>query len=315
MTGAVAIQTVVSGLSTGSAYVLIAIGFTLLQRLTGVIAFAHGDLAIGSVFVGVILLLGSAPTAATLGLASSAGLAIVVLAAGALASVLVYLLAVRPFVPRVGRAARGWDVAGWVGGGLAAGLLVRALLGLAFDQDAYAVPDPLHLSQLNRSGLVHLPGGAVVTTRTLGVLGIGLVVGLLAERLLVASRVGVRMRAVSDDATAAALLGLPVRRLTLLAFAVAGALAGLAGLLIAPGQSISVDSGVVLGLKAIAGATLGGLGSIRGALAGGLVIGLIEAFAVQASFLGPRYADVLPLAIVVLALALAPLRSRAVVLE
>ncbi|MEU7883957.1 hypothetical protein AB0B54_00505 [Microbispora bryophytorum] len=304
MSGGVALQAILSGLALGAAYGLIAMGFTLVYRLTRVIAFAHGDLVVGGVFVGVLAVLGTTPVAAAPGLARSAGLAVLVVAAGAALSAGVYFIAVRPFLPGAGHRSTGGDVLGWVAGGLAAGLLIREVLGLVLTQDAYAVPDPLRLGRLTPSGVLQLPGGGTVAVRTLGVIGIGLAVGILVERLLVLTPVGTAMTAVSDDPTAAALLGLPVRRLVLVAFVVAGALAGLAGLLIAPDRSLGVDDGVVLGLKAMAAALLGGLGSVRGALAGGLALGVIESLIVASDVLGPRFADVVPLAILLIVLAL-----------
>ena len=87
---------------------------------------------------------------------------------------------------------------------------------------------------------------------------------------------GAVMRAVSDDREAAALLGVPTERVVIVAFLLAGALAGLAGLLIAPQSPIGLEDGVLLGLKGMAAALLGRLGSLRLAIAGGLAIGAAE---------------------------------------
>ncbi len=207
-------------------------------------------------------------------------------------SVAVYVLALRPFLPRVsdvpGFLIRpSGDVLGWVAGGLAAGLLVRELLGLPFAQQAYALPDPL-----GSAGTLGLGGGITVPVRALEVLAIALVAGVAVERALEVSGAGAVMRAVSDDAGAAALLGIPTERVVLVAFALAGALAGLAGLLIAPQSPIGLQDGVLLGLKGMAAALLFRLGSLRHAIAGGLVIGVLEAFILAWPRLGARWADV-----------------------
>jgi branched-chain amino acid transport system permease protein len=144
----------------------------------------------------------------------------------------------------------------------------------------------------------------VVSARVPAVLAIALAVGLLTERLLVRSRFGRALRAVADDPDAAALCAVSTRRVVLLAFVAAGLLAGLAGLLDAPGRTLSVDDGVVLGLSGIAAALLGGLGSLRGALAGGLVLGVVQALVVTR--FGAAWADVVPLGLLVLLLALRP---------
>jgi branched-chain amino acid transport system permease protein len=143
------------------------------------------------------------------------------------------------------------------------------------------------------------------------VLALALLAGLLTERLVLRSRFGRALRAVADEPEAAALCGVPARRVVLQVFALAGLLAGLAGLLDAPGRtSLSVDAGVVLGLAGAAAALLGGLGSPRGALLAGLGVGLLQALVV--TVLDARYTDVVPLALLVAVLAVRPegLRRR-----
>jgi branched-subunit amino acid ABC-type transport system permease component len=219
----------------------------------------------------------------------------VVLLAGAVLSGLIALVVVRPYRDQP---------LGWVAGAVAAGLLLRAVLGLLLPGQGYAVPDPLHLDALATDGLLHLPGGTTLPVRTLGVLVLGLGVGIAAERLLVRGRFGRSLRAVADDPDAAALCGVDPARVLLLAFVAAGVLAGLAGLLDAPGHAVSVDDGVVLGLEGIAAAVLGGLGSLRGALLGGLALGVAQQAAVHAG--GAALQDVVPLAVLVGLLALRP---------
>ncbi len=297
MSGAVAVQALVSGLGTGAAYGLIALGFTLVRRLTGVLQLAHGDVAIGGVFVAVLAVIGTTPIATTPSAAQSAGLLVLALAAGAALSALVYVAALRPFLPTPG--GRGSDVVGWVAGGLAAGLLIREGLALPFAQEAYAIPDVLRTT-----AVVHLGGDVTLPVRSLEVLAIGLAAGVGVERALARTGAGALVRAVSDDPGAAALLGVPTERVVLAAFALAGALAGLAGLLIAPQRPLGVQDGVVLGLKGIAAALLLRAGSLRAAMLGGLAIGVIEALAVTWS---AGWGDVIPLALLV---ALAALRPR-----
>jgi len=278
VSGPVTIQALVTGLATGAAYGLIALGFSLVWRLTSTLAFAHGDIVTGAVFLGVLAVIGTTPVALPLGVASTVALTIVTLAAGAALSTGVYAVAVRPFRR---------DVLGWVAGGLAAGLLVRELLGLAFAQQAYALPDPL-----GSPGTIGLGGGVTLPVRAVEVLLIGLAAGVLVERVLAVTGAGAVMRAVADDAGAAALLGVPTERVVLVAFALAGALAGLAGLLIAPQAPIGLEDGVLLGLKGMAAALLFKLGSLRLAIAGGLVIGAAEGLILAEPSLGARWADV-----------------------
>lgn len=292
MSGAVALQTLIAGLATGAAYGLIALGFTLVHRLTSVIAFAHGDIVVGAVFIAVLAIVGSTPAAIGLGAGAAIGFIAIALAAGALLSMAVYVAAIRPFRARA-RVGRAGDVIGWAAGSLAAALLIRELVGLPFAQQAYAIPDPL-----GTAGTIGLGAGVLVESRALIVLAIGLAAGVAVERALAVTGVGAVVRAVSGDPAAAALLGVPTERVILLAFAFAGALAGLAGVLIAPDAALGPADGALLGLKGVAAALIGGLASLRLALAGGLALGVLEAFAVTE--LGGGWGDVVALTLLVL---------------
>jgi branched-chain amino acid transport system permease protein len=297
----VLLQVVLAGLSTGAVLGLVGLGFSLVAGTSRVLPFAHGDVVVAAVFTGVLVVLGRTPVAQDLAGPESVAFIGLVLLAGAALSGLVALVVVRPYRDQP---------LGWVAGGVAAGLLMRAALGLALPGQAYAVPDPLHLDALSSDALLHLPGGTTLPVRTLGVLLLGLVVGIAAEELLVRGRFGRSLRAVADDPDAATLCGVDPGRVLLLAFLAAGVLAGLAGLLDAPSHAVSVDDGVVLGLEGIAAAVLGGLGSLRGALLGGLALGVAQQVAVHAG--GAALQDVVPLGVLVLLLALRPqgLRRR-----
>lgn len=303
MDASVLLQALLSGLSTGAVLGLVALGFTLVAGTVRVLHLAHGDLAVAAVFTGVLGVLGATPVATALSAGPAVAFALLVLSAGALLSAGVALLAVVPNLPDPVTGRTG-DALGWVAGGVAAGLLLREVLGLLLPQEGYAVPDPLRLAALTDSGVFALPGGQVVSARVPAVLAIALLAGLVAERVLVRSRFGKALRAVADDPDAAALCGVSTRRVVLLAFTAAGLLAGLAGLLDAPGRTLSVDDGVVLGLSGIAAALLGGLGSLRGALVGGLAVGVLQALVV--SRFGAAWTDVVPLGLLVLLLALRP---------
>ena len=314
MDAGVLLQAVLGGLSAGAVLGLVALGFTLVAGTVRVLHLAHGDVVVAAVFTGVLGVLGTTPVAAALAPVPAVAFVLLVLGAGALLAAAVAVLAVRPHLPDP-RSGRPGDALGWVAGGVAAGLLLRESLGLLLPQEGYAIPDPLRLDALTASGLLTLPGGQTVFARVPAVLLLALVAGVLTERLLVRSRFGKALRAVADDPDAAALCGVPARRVVLQVFVLAGLLAGFAGLLDAPGRSsLSVDDGVVLGLAGIAAALLGGLGSPRGALLGGLAVGLLQALVVTA--LDARWTDVVPLALLVVLLAVRPegLRRRTPVL-
>ena len=299
----VLLQVVLAGLSAGAVLGLVALGFTLVAGTVRVLHLAHGDVVVAAVFVGVLGLLGRTPVATRLDVPRSVAFTALVLAAGAVLAAAVAVLVVRPALPDPSRGRRG-DTLAWVAGGVAAGLLLRAVLGLLLPQQGYAVPDPLRLSSLSRDELLHLPSGSTLPVRVLGVLAVGVLVGLAAEVYLRRSRLGHALRALADDPDAAVLCGVDVRRAVLLAFVAAGLLAGVAGLLDAPGRAVSVDDGVVLGLEGVAAAMLAGLGSLRGALLGGLAVGLVQSVAVWAG--GAALQDVAPLGLLVVLLAVRP---------
>jgi branched-chain amino acid transport system permease protein len=306
----VLVQVLLGGLAEGAILGLVALGFSLVAGTVRVLHFAHGDISVAAIFAGVLGVLGRAPIAAVLAPMPSVLFVLLIVAAGAVLSGVVAVLVVLPNLPKAsGGGRRAGDVVGWIAGGVGAGLLLRVVHGLLFPLQGYAVPDIFRFDRLVSGGLLRLPGGGTVPFRAVAVLVIGLGVGLIVERWLVRSRFGRSLRAVADDSEGAALCGVSARRVVLWAFVVAGLLAGVAGVLAAPGRAFSVDDGAVLGLEAAAAAVLGGVGSLRGALGGGLVVGVVQALAVY--FLGAGLYDVAPLALLVVLLALRPQGIRA----
>lgn len=301
---AVLVQVLLGGLAQGAVLGLVALGFSLVAGTARVLPFAHGDLVLGSALVAVLTVVGRVPTAARLAGYPSAALLLLSLASGLVLSGLIAGLVVLP-----GASGRPGPL-GWIAGGLAAGLLLRALLAFALPQQAFAVPDPLHLDALAAGGLLRLPGGATVPVRAACVLALGLVAGLLTEAVLARTRFGAAVRAVADDPVGAALCGVSPRRVLLATFLLAGLLAGLAGILVTPGRAFSVDGGALLGLDAAAAAVLGGIGSLRGAMAGGLAVGTAQALAGYT--LGAGVGELVPLVLLVAVLAIRPPAGRRV---
>jgi len=303
MSGGVALQALVTGLALGAIYGLVGLGFSVLWSLTRVIAFAHGDLVIGSVMLAVLAVVGTTPVAISPDVVHSIALVVLTLALGLALSVASYAVAIRPFL---GRGHRGEDLLGWVAGGVTAGLVVRTALGVALPAAAYAVPDPLHLNDLTASGVVSLPGGGTVGVRVFPALAIAVLVAVAVDRLLVLSTTGRAIRSIADDPDAAALCGVPIERTVVIAFAAAGLLAAVAALLYAPAGAVGVDRGVVLGLDGAAAAMLGRLGAPRDAVVGGVVLGVVQQLAQVTSHLGAAWSELLPLMVLVVVLAVRP---------
>jgi len=303
MSGGVALQALVTGLALGAIYGLVGLGFSVLWSLTRVIAFAHGDLVIGSVMLAVLAVIGTTPVAISPDVVHSIALVVLTLALGLALSVASYAVAIRPFL---GRGHRGEDLLGWVAGGVTAGLVVRTTLGVALPAAAYAVPDPLHLNDLTASGVVSLPGGGTVGVRVFPALAIAALVAIAVDRLLVLSTTGRAIRSIADDPDAAALCGVPIERTVVIAFAAAGLLAAVAALLYAPAGAVGVDRGVVLGLDGAAAAMLGRLGAPRDAVVGGVVLGVVQQLTQVTSHLGAAWSELLPLMVLVVVLAVRP---------
>lgn len=308
MTGGVFLQAVISGLSVGAVYGLVGLGFTLVWSLTRVLALAHGDVVVASSLIAVLAVIGRTPVASSPGPGHSVLLVLLTLVAGVLLALLTYAFAVRPFLDR---SRRSDDVLGWVAGTVTAGLVIRTALGLALPAAAYAVPDAFHLDGITRSGVVDLPGGATVTVRSFAVFAVAVIVAVATDWFIRHSRTGRGMRAVAEDVDAAALCGVDVERLVIAAFAIAGLLAAIAALLDSPGHSVAVDSGALLGLNGATAALLGRLGSPRGAIVGGLVLGVGQQLVALSSHLGADWAATLPLAVLVAVVAVRPAGLRA----
>jgi len=298
MDAGVLLQVLLGGLAQGAVLGLVALGFSLVAGTARILPFAHGDLVLASAFVAVLAVVGRTPTAARLAGFPSIALLLLSLAAGlALAGSVAALVVLPGKTGRLGPP-------GWIVGGLAAGLLLRAALAFYLPQQAYALPDPLRLDALAPGGLLRLPGGGTVPVRAACVLAIGLIAGLVTEVGLARSRFGAAVRAVADDPVGAALCGVSPRRVLLAIFLLAGLLASLAGILTAPGRALSVDDGALLGLDAAAAAVLGGIGSLRGAMVGGLAVGTAQALAGYT--LGSGVGELVPLVLLVAVLAVRP---------
>ena len=302
------VQVVISGLAAGAVYGLVAIGFALVWRLTSVLQLAYGDFVGGSMFLVLLVAAGTGPVTATnVSVARYLIAVAVTLAAGAAAGSLLYLGILRPFIRR-------GSTLGWIGAVVAVALLIEGALASAFPREAYVLPDPLPFS---RWAPISLPGGASLPVRTIWILLVGLALAAATGYLLTRTRFGSAVEAVSSEPVGAQIVGLPIDRLTALAFAVAGVLAALAAIVGTPaGGTITTQTGLLLGLKAIAAALLGGLGSPSRVYRAALLLGVFESAVVNLhvpgfpslSF-GPAWGDVAPLALVLVFIAFRAGRS------
>jgi len=298
---ALVLQVLVTGLAAGAGYGLIAIGFALVYRLTGVIHFALGEMVGLSVLVTLALAAGAGQVSRTnvgAGRYLGAVVAGVVLAVASGAAV--YALAVRPFLRRA-------STLGWIGGVVAVAFAVRGLLEATFRRQSYVFPDLIPFHRLARGGVLSLGSGVTIQVRTFFVIAVGLALAWVAGWFLERTMTGRALRAIAEEPLGAALIGLPIERLLATAFALAGALAALAAVLEAPAVPVTPDTGALLGLKGLVAAVLAGFGPPWKAFAAGLGVGVLETAVASLHIgglrLGPAYRDVVPLAVAILVIA------------
>jgi branched-chain amino acid transport system permease protein len=301
-----AIQVLFTGLSAGGVYGLVAIGHSLIYRLTGIVHFALGDLIGLGAFVTLLVAAGTQPltqetvSGGRMALGIVAGLVVCVLvgAAG-------YVAVVQPYIGR--------SAVGWVAATLALAFAIRAVLDASFSRPAYVFPDPVGFHDVGHDGLVTILG-AEVHVRSFAVLGVAIVVAAVASWVLQRTWFGRSLRAIADDADGAAIVGIAVERTRALAFGLAGGIAALAVVVAAPGAPFETGSGTLLGLKGLVAAVLVRFGGLWSAFAAGLGLGVVEA-ALGTGLLGhlpglASYRELIPLLAAIVVLAFRPLRAR-----
>lgn len=301
-----AVQVVFTGLSAGAVYGLVAIGHSLIYRLTGIVHFALGDLIGLGAFVTLLVAAGTQPLTQETVSGGRMALAIVV---GVVVCVLVgaggYFAVVQPYIGR--------SAIGWVAATLALGFALRAVLDAGFSRPAYVFPDPIPFRRVGHDGLLTILG-AEVHVRSFAVIGVAIVVAGAASWVLQRTWFGRSLRAIADDSDGAAIVGISVERTRALAFGLAGGLAALAVVVAAPGTPFETGSGALLGLKGLVAAVLVRFGGLWTAFAAGLALGIFEA-AVGTGLLGhlpglASYRELIPLLAAIVVLAVRPLRLR-----
>lgn len=247
------IQLVIGGVSLGAIYVLLATGVVVIYRATGVVNFAQGDMATAAAFVALWGL-----QHLTLGLAG--GYVVAILGMGVVGVVLFRLV----YVPLRSRAVVAVSI-----GTLGVALALRGLLLVLFGPIPAGLPSPVGI------GVLHL-GEVVIPKHQLLVVIVTIVLLAFQAGIFYRTYTGQALRAIAEDQEMAKLLGLRVDRLLTMAFAYGAALAGVAGVLLAPLLSVSLDLGWSVAFYSFIAAIVGGLGSLSGAVFGGILIGLAQ---------------------------------------
>jgi branched-chain amino acid transport system permease protein len=253
----VALQAVLTGLLVGGVYGLVAMGLALIFGVLGIINFAHGALM-------ALAMYGAYALAAQAGLDPYLALVVIV-----------------PLLFVVGAAIQFCLVGRVLGGAAESQLLLTLGLAIVIENLMLAIftatPKTVNVSYIGTTlpdGL-HL-GTAVASTQLLIAFGGSMLLGGLLYLLLHRTRLGTAIRAVAENPRGAALVGVDVRRIYVLTFALGGACVGAAGTLMLPFVAVAPTTGDQFNIIAFVVVVLGGLGNVPGALVGGLIIGLIQ---------------------------------------
>ncbi|XGV95971.1 MAG: branched-chain amino acid ABC transporter permease [Leptolyngbya sp. BL-A-14] len=279
MTFTVFFQNVLNGLSIGSVYAIFALGYTLVFSILGIINFAHGAIfTLGAYFTYVLIggAFGFNGLLANAMLPVKMPFAVAIVLSGILSglvSVLVERLAFRPLRRRKA------DPLLTVVSSLGVAFVIVNVIQYLVGAESYTFPADTYGSLPPAINFGTVDNPIPIRSVQIVIFAVSAVILTILTYLINATKYGKAMRAVAEDATTASLLGINTDRFIVLTFFVSGFLGSLAGTLV--GSSVSIAGpyfGIGFGLKGLAVIVLGGLGSIPGAVVGGLVIGLIEAF-------------------------------------
>lgn len=251
------LQLVISGVAQGCIYGLIALGFVLIYKATETVSFAQGDLMMLGAFAGL---------AGMTMLGFPFWLAVIsAIGAMALLGLVTERLVIRPILGQPAFSIVMLTIGlGYVGRGL-----ITMIPGIGTETHTLPVP------YKDQSWTL---GGLVVSMEQTAVIVVTAVLCAALYALFKYSKLGLAMQASSQNQLAAYYMGIPVKRLNGLVWALAAAVAAIAGLLLAPITFVHANMGFI-GLKAFPAAVVGGFGSLPGAIVGGLVIGIVESLA------------------------------------
>ena len=266
------LQFLLSGITVGAIYALVGLGFSLIFNASQVINFAQGEFVmIGGLAAAVLVERGvSLPLAAAIAIA---------------ASLLVGLALEKLAVER----ARGASVTTLIIITIGASIFLRGLAQVVFDRNYHSLPAFSGERAINIAGATLVP-------QTLWVIGVTLLIVAALWWFYERTLLGKAVLATSYNPLAAKLVGIDTRAVLLLSFGLSAALGAVGGILITPISLTSADAGVMLGLKGFSASILGGLGSALGAVAGGLVLGIVEALG--AGYVSSAYKDAIAFVII-----------------
>lgn len=276
------IQTLISGLSLGSIYALIALGYTMVYGIAKMLNFAHGDIIMVGAYavITAVFTMGLPPFVAIL----------ISIALCALLGIVIEFLAYRPL-----RQAQPLAV---LITAIGVSYLLQNLALLIYGSEQKAFPTIVALPT------VHI-GGVYIDGITLATLVVTAVIMVALSLFINKTRMGKAMRAVSEDKEAAELMGISVNRTITVTFAIGSALAGVAAIFYGAAYTyIRPTTGAMPGIKAFTAAVFGGIGSIPGAMLGGILLGVIEQL--SKTYISTLWADAIVFGVLVVVLVVKP---------
>ena len=291
------IQQTINGLTLGSGYALIALGYSLVYGILKLLNFAHGDVVMVGGFIGfgVLKALGGATDPII-----SIWIVLILVVLAAMAGCAALGVAIERFAYRPLRdAPRIAPLISALGVSFFLVYSMQLMFGAQQrDYNAFAMAD----------GALFFKGVDIGNVR-LSLLRIVIIVSafvlmILLWLLVTKTRTGKAMRATSYDREAAAMMGIDIDKVIVFAFVLGSALAGAAGVMFALRAPISVTAGFIFGLKGFTAAVIGGIGSIPGAMAGGLILGLAEAY--TQGYVSTRWSDLFVFIVLILVMLFRP---------
>ena len=278
------LQQLANGVMLGSTYALVAIGYSLVFGVLRVLHLAHGEVYMIGAFVGVqaVLWLSVGPFVALIG----------GLIGAAVLGIVLELVAFRPIRKRQG------SFLAPIVSSIGAGLVLQEVMTKFFGSEQIGFPEQFS-SRIYDLGFVSVSGAHLF------ILAVAFGAMAILHVFVTRSRYGMAMRATAENLQVASVLGINVDHVILVTFAVASALAGIAGVLVGLNyNAISPHMGIDMTTKGLAVMLIGGLGSIYGAMAGGLLLGIVEVISV--AYLASSYRDAFAFGLMIIVLLLRP---------
>jgi branched-chain amino acid transport system permease protein len=275
------IQLLVSGLATGAIYALIAVGFSLLWQTSQTINFAQGEF----VMLPAFFILAAMNAGAPFWLAALIGIALSVAVLGWLFKVVI----VDPMLK--------YGVLPLVISTIALSLFLKEAAKDFYSSQAQPFPTLVPATDIEVLG-------AVVSSQSLAVLLVAIATVVALHLLLHKTRLGRAMQATAQNPTLARILGVPVERMVLYTFLLNGVLVAIASILITPIYLAKFTNGEVLGMAAFLAAIIGGFNQVRGAILGGVILGVLDNL--SAVYISSQYRGAFPLLILIAVILLRP---------